>query len=86
LKASRTGTTRIRAGLPTDWTVGDKTGTGGATNHGTANDIAIVWPPGSTAPIVLSVFTNRTIDNTPHDDKVIASTATALAKALGRVD
>lgn len=85
LKASRTGTNRIRAGLPTDWTVGDKTGTGGAANHGTANDIAIVWPPGSTAPIVLSVFTNRTIDNTPHDDKVIASTATALTKALGRL-
>jgi beta-lactamase class A len=85
LKASLTGANRIRAGLPKDWTVGDKTGTGGASNHGTANDLAIVWTPGSNAPIILSVFTNRNTDNTPHDDKVIASTATALAKALGRL-
>ncbi|WUI03984.1 class A beta-lactamase [Spirillospora sp. NBC_00431] len=85
LKASLTGANRIRAGLPKDWTVGDKTGTGGAKNHGTANDIAIVWSPRSNAPIILSVLTNRNTDNTPHDDKVIASTATALTKALGRL-
>jgi beta-lactamase class A len=84
LKASLTGTTRIRAGLPKDWTVGDKTGTGGAKNHGTANDIAIVWPAGSDAPLILSVFTNRDRPM-PNDDKVIAFTATALAKALGRL-
>ncbi|MEV6981426.1 class A beta-lactamase [Sphaerisporangium sp. NPDC051017] len=85
LKASLTGANRIRAGLPKNWTVGDKTGTGGASNYGTANDLAIVWTPGSKAPIILSVFSNRNLDNTPHDDKVIASTATALAKALGRL-
>ncbi|MET7338186.1 class A beta-lactamase [Nonomuraea sp. NPDC005650] len=85
LKASLTGANRIRAGLPKNWTVGDKTGTGGAKNYGTANDLAIVWTPGSKAPIILSVFTNRTVNNTPNDDKVIASTATALAKALGRL-
>ncbi|MEU6781095.1 class A beta-lactamase [Nonomuraea angiospora] len=85
LKASLTGANRIRAGLPKDWTVGDKTGTGGASNYGTANDLAIVWSPGSQAPMILSVFTNRNADNTPHDDKVIASAATALAKALGRL-
>lgn len=84
LKASLTGTTRIRAGLPADWTVGDKTGTGGAKNYGTADDIAIVWSPGLDAPLVLSVFTNRNRP-IPNDDKVIASTATALAKALGRL-
>ncbi|MGI5272558.1 serine hydrolase [Nonomuraea sp. CA-218870] len=85
LKASLTGANRIKAGLPEGWTVGDKTGTGGASNHGTANDLAIVWTPGSNAPIILSVFTNRNDDDTPHDDKVIASAATALAKALGRL-
>lgn len=85
LKAGLTGAKRIRAGLPKDWTVGDKTGTGGASNHGTANDVAIAWAPGSSAPIILAVFTNRNADDTPHDDKVIESTATALAKALGRL-
>ncbi|MFD1500475.1 class A beta-lactamase [Streptosporangium lutulentum] len=85
LKAGLTGANRIRAGLPKNWTVGDKTGTGGASNYGTANDVAIVWTPGSSAPIILSVFTNRNLNNTSNDDKVIASTATALAKALGRL-
>ncbi|WP_026313880.1 class A beta-lactamase [Actinomadura flavalba] len=85
LKATVTGDKRIRAGLPKTWTVGDKTGTGGASNHGTANDLAIVWPPGATAPIILSIFTNRTADNTPAEEKVIASTATALARALGKL-
>ncbi|MER6950152.1 class A beta-lactamase [Nonomuraea sp. NPDC000554] len=85
LKGSLTGANRIKAGLPKDWTVGDKTGTGGGSNYGTANDVAIVWTPGSKAPIILSVLTNRNVNNTPHDDKVIASTATALAKALGRL-
>jgi beta-lactamase class A len=85
LKASLTGVNRIKAGLPKDWTVGDKTGTGGASNHGTANDLAIVWPSGSNVPLILAVFTNRSHDNTGHDDKVIASTATALATALGRL-
>ncbi|WP_308013593.1 class A beta-lactamase [Streptomyces beigongshangae] len=85
LKASLTGADRIRAGIPANWTVGNKTGTGGASNHGTANDLAIIWPPGANAPIVLAVFTNRNLDDTPHDDKVIATTATALVKALGKL-
>ncbi|RSN67799.1 class A beta-lactamase [Actinomadura sp. WAC 06369] len=85
LKASLTGADRIKAGLPSDWTVGDKTGTGGASNHGTAGDIALVWSPGTEEPMVLAVLTNRTTDDTPHDDKAIAETATALARALGRL-
>ncbi|MFD0900907.1 class A beta-lactamase [Actinomadura sediminis] len=85
LKASLTGAKRIKAGLPEDWTVGDKTGTGGASNHGTANDIAIVWSPGTKAPMIMSVLTNRTTDDSPADDKVIADTATILARALGRL-
>ncbi|MBE1531097.1 class A beta-lactamase [Actinomadura algeriensis] len=85
LKASLTGAKRIKAGLPPDWTIGDKTGTGGAANHGTAGDIAIVWSPGTKAPMILSVLTNRTTDDTPHDDKAIEHTATALADALGRL-
>ena len=40
--ANQTGDHRLRAGLPATWKVGDKTGSG---NHGTTNDIAILWPP-----------------------------------------
>ncbi|MEW2353162.1 class A beta-lactamase [Spirillospora sp. NPDC029432] len=84
LRGSLSGTKRIKAGLPPTWTVGDKTGTGGASNFGTANDTAIVWPPGATRPIIMSVLTNRNA-KVPHDDKVIADTATELAEALGRL-
>ena len=42
----------IRAGLPNDWRVGDKTGRGG---QGATNDIAILRPPGR-APILLAVY------------------------------
>lgn len=52
LKNSRTGLNRIRAGLPREWTAGDKTGTGA---NGAANDNAIVWPPGR-APILVAVY------------------------------
>jgi beta-lactamase class A len=58
LLACKTGGKRLRAGLPSDWRVGDKTGGG---NNGTANDIAVAWPPGR-APILVAVyFTGSTI-------------------------
>ena len=43
---------RIRAGLPPEWRIGDKTGSG---DHGTANTIAIVWPP-ERSPIIAAVY------------------------------
>ncbi len=46
LAANTTGGKRLRAGLPTGWHVGDKTGTG---DRGTANDIAVIWPTGAGA-------------------------------------
>lgn len=52
LIGNTTGATRIRAGVPSTWRVGDKTGAG---DYGTVNDIAILWPPGK-APIVLAVY------------------------------
>ncbi|MFI7547614.1 class A beta-lactamase [Actinoplanes sp. NPDC049599] len=82
LRANTTGAARIRAGLPPSWTVGDKTGT--STAYGAANDIAIVQPP-SGAALILAIYTNRDTATASHDDTVIASTATLLASALGRL-
>lgn len=50
--ATRTGRDRLRAGLPGDWVVGDKTGTG---DGGCVQDVAVVWPPGR-APWVLVAY------------------------------
>jgi beta-lactamase class A len=58
LLASKTGAKRLRAGLPSDWQVGDKTGAG---SNGTANDIAITWPPGRAPVLIAAYFTGSTI-------------------------
>jgi beta-lactamase class A len=83
LIANQTGDTRIRAGLPKTWTIGDKTGTNATA--GLANDVAVVWPGKSAAPIILSIYTNRSASDTAASDKAIASAATILARGLGRI-
>src|SRR5690606_30153770 len=55
LLGNTTGASRIRAGIPADWLIGDKTGSG---DYGTANDIAIVWPPDG-KPIVIAIYTTQ---------------------------
>jgi beta-lactamase class A len=52
LRDCETGHDRLRAKLPKDWLVGDKTGTGG---HGAVNDVAIAIPPGR-SPILIAAF------------------------------
>ena len=54
LAANTTGDKRLRAGLPTDWRVGDKTGTWNEGWFSTV-DIALAWPPGR-APVIVSGF------------------------------
>ena len=50
--AGKTGGTRLRAGLPAGWPVGDKTGTN---DTNCANDVAIAWPP-QRAPLIIASF------------------------------
>ncbi|MGA0611263.1 class A beta-lactamase [Caldimonas sp. KR1-144] len=52
LQATVTGTERLRAGLPDDWRIGHKTGTG---ERGSTNDVAVLWPP-RRAPIVVAAY------------------------------
>jgi beta-lactamase class A len=52
LIGDKVGDKRLRAGLPPSWRIGDKTGTG---DHGTANTIAILWPP-ERAPVIAAVY------------------------------
>jgi beta-lactamase class A len=56
MENTRTGTRRLRAGLPADWRTGNKTGTGrdeGTTNK--CNDLAITYPPKRT-PIIMAAY------------------------------
>ncbi|WP_406401707.1 class A beta-lactamase [Streptomyces uncialis] len=79
LRTNTTGDALIRAGVPEDWTVGDKTGTG--SHYATRNDIAVVWPPGG-APIVMAIMSSRDEKDAVHDDKLIAEAASVVADAL----
>jgi beta-lactamase class A len=50
--ANKTGDKRLRAGIPKDWRVADKTGSGG---NNQTNDIAVLWPPGR-RPVIVTVY------------------------------
>src|SRR6202034_709663 len=54
--ANQTGGARLRAGVPKTWRVGDKTGSGG---WGTANDVAVLWPPDRN-PLIVCVYLTDT--------------------------
>ncbi|WP_416339006.1 class A beta-lactamase [Paraburkholderia sp. CNPSo 3076] len=69
LVANKTGDARLRAGLPKDWRVGDKTGTG---DRGTANDVAIVWPTGRAPILVTTYLTGATHASSAQRDAAIA--------------
>ncbi|MFG2718970.1 class A beta-lactamase [Streptomyces sp. NPDC048416] len=80
LRATATGDARIRAGLPKDWTVGDKTGT--SDSYGSAHDIAVAWPR-SGHPVIIAIYTNHTTADAAADEAVIKSTASTLVRGLG---
>ncbi|WP_047867565.1 class A beta-lactamase [Nocardiopsis sp. RV163] len=73
-----TGDELIRAGVPEDWRVGDKTGAG---SHGTRNDIAVIWPPEGD-PIVLAVMSSREAEDAEYDNALIARAAEVVAEEL----
>ncbi len=78
LVETSTGDKRLRAGVP-GWKVGDKTGT--ASDSGTANDIAVLWPPGGGAPVVVTCYLTRSKASPEQRDAAIAQVARAVVAA-----
>jgi beta-lactamase class A len=74
--ANKTGGGRLRAGLPGDWAVGDKTGSG---EFGTTNDVGVIWPPGR-APIVVTIYFTETKAALEQRIAVLASVGRAVAQ------
>ena len=77
--ACTTGDRRLRAGLPNGWRVGDKTGTG---DHATANDVAIVSPPGR-APILIAAYLSGGKAPDAARDAALAEVARIVVAGLG---
>jgi beta-lactamase class A len=78
LKGNTTSGARFGAGLPRDWVLADKTGTG---DYGTANDIGVAWTPRGT-PLLLTVLSAKSAQDAPADDALVAEAARILAGAL----
>ncbi len=78
MRANKTGDKRIRAAVPADWTVADKTGGG---DYGSTNDIAVLQRPGKT-PLILAIYFTQQRKNAPLRDDVVAA-ATRVALAVG---
>jgi beta-lactamase class A len=76
--ANKTGDTRLRAGVPHDWKVADKTGSG---ERGTANDIGVLWPPGR-KPILLTVYLTESQASADERSAAIADVARAVASSV----
>ncbi|WP_062115612.1 class A beta-lactamase [Aureimonas sp. AU40] len=78
--ANQTGGAKLRAGLPKSWHIGDKTGGG---DHGTMNDIAVLWPPEG-APIVASLYLTETEASFDERNAAFAEIGNALARIVRR--
>jgi beta-lactamase class A len=75
---NKTGDARLRAGLPKAWRVGDKTGSG---EHGSTNDVAIIWPP-HRKPVIVSVYLTNTTATAEQCNATLAAIGRAVADDL----
>jgi beta-lactamase class A len=73
LVGNTTGARRLRAGLPTDWRVGEKTGT----SQTDANDIGVAWPP-DRPPLLVTAY----LAESGASSEVKEATLAAVAKLL----
>jgi beta-lactamase class A len=78
LLANTTGATRLRAGVPDNWRVGDKTGTG---DHGSTNDIGILWPPNA-KPLLVCAYLTGTTASLDQRNATIAAVGRAISASF----
>jgi beta-lactamase class A len=78
LVGNRTGAQMIRAGVPTTWRVGDKTGRG---DNGTTNDVAVLRPP-NRPPIFLAIYSVGSTAAANERTATVAEVARVVAEAF----
>jgi beta-lactamase class A len=75
LLSNKVGDPLLRAGIPPDWRIADRTGAGG---HGTRGIIAVMWPP-NRAPLVAAIYLTETAASMEERNAAIAEIGAALA-------
>jgi len=78
LLGNKTGDTRLRARLPKDWRVGDKTGAG---EQGTTNDIGLLWAP-DRDPVIVCAYLTTSPGSPEQRNATLAAVGGAVAHAL----
>jgi len=78
LVGNKTGDTRLRASLPKEWHVGDKTGGG---ERGTTNDVGLLWPP-DRDPVIVSAYLTGSPLSPEQRNAAIAAVGEAVAGSL----
>jgi beta-lactamase class A len=75
---NKTGDSRLRAGFPKGWRVGDKTGSGA---HGGANDVAVAWPP-DRAPLLVAAYFTESAATPAERNAVLAEAARIVSSRV----
>ena len=75
----KTGDNRLRAGLPKDWRIGDKTGNNGKDASG---DIAVAWPTAG-GPVLICVYTQGGSPTPPQFEAIFAEVGRMVGRQLG---
>ena len=75
----KTGNNRLRAGLPTDWKIGDKTGNNGKDASG---DVAVAWPKPGT-PVLACAYTQGGSPTAPQLEAVFTAIGRMVGERLG---
>jgi beta-lactamase class A len=78
LRGNKTGDERIRAGLRSDWQVGDKTGSNG---DNTTNDVAIIWAA-KQAPVLVAAYLTMCAGPEAKRNAVLAQVGREVAKCI----
>ena len=68
----------LRASLPPDWKIADKTGAG---DYGSRSIIAVIWPP-SMPPLVLGLYITQTKASLPASNQAIARIGAVLKASV----
>ncbi len=80
LRSNEVGGPLLRAGVPANWRVGDRTGAGG---HGTRGIVAVMWPPGS-KPVIAAIYLTETTASIEDRNAAIAEIGATLAAVLSK--
>lgn len=80
---TKTGSKRIRAGLPQSWKSGDKTGTANSPLYNNkTNDVAIFWPPARLPVIVTAYYeADGKYDRIRDEDQAVLAEVGRIAAA-----